>query len=142
MKFTLSFSEPENVTNPGQDGVQYAYPFKIVDSAFIGAPEECFRTREQRFIIGICRTRRVGWKRVSDADLPKILFEFGRRHIASLIAAHSLPSDYTIRCPMITTASHPDTQCPFDPAVIPSPSGLTIEIEQPKPPIGFHFKAD
>ena len=136
MRFTLTFSEPQDVTNPGQDGVQYSYPFTIVDSALIGAPEERSQTREHRFIIAISRTRQAGWH-IADADLPKILFEFGRRHIVGLIESHSLPDEYTIRCPMISTASHPETECSYDSAAIQSPTGLTIEVEQLKPPIGF-----
>jgi hypothetical protein len=137
--FTLTFSEPKNVTNPGQDGVQYSYPFAMVESSYIGSPEQRFQTREQRFISSISGTRLAGWH-FSDSDLPKILFEFGRRHIVSLIESRSLPEDYTIRCPMITNASHPETECRFDPNTIQSPAGFLIQVEQPKPPIGFNLK--
>jgi hypothetical protein len=140
MTFRLTFSEPQDVTNPGQDGVQYSFPFTIVDSTLIGAPEERSQTHEHRFIIGISRSRSVTWH-LSTADIPRILFEFGRRHLISLIQSHALPADYTIRCPMITTASHTESQCPFDPSAIRSPVGLTIQVEQPKPPIGFNFKS-
>lgn len=139
MTFSITFSEPQNVTNPDLDGVQYSYPFTIVDSAFIGAPEERSETHEHRFLIAISRSRLVGW-RISETDLPLILFEFGRRHIVSLIESHALPEDYIIHCPMISTTSHPESECRFDPSGIPSPIGLTIEVEQPMPPIGFSFK--
>lgn len=139
MTFTLTFSEPQDVTNPGQDGVQYSYPFTIVDSALIDSPEEQSQTHEHRFIISISRSRLVGWH-ISETDIPKVLFVFGRRHVVSLIESHALPADYTIRCPMITTASHPESDCRFAPNAIPSPNGLTIEVEQPKPPMGFNFR--
>jgi hypothetical protein len=115
--FTLTFSEPENVTNPGQDGVQYSYPFTMVESSYISTPEQRSQTQKRRFISSITGTRLAGWH-LSDSDLPKILFEFGRRHIVSLIESRSLPDDNTIRCPMITNASHPEPECPFDPVAI------------------------
>jgi hypothetical protein len=136
MTFTLTFSEPQDVTTPGQDGAQYSCVFTIVDSALIGTPEERSQTSERRFIIGMSRTRRAGWQ-ISDANLPKILFEFGKRYIVSLVESHALPEDYTIRCPMISIASHSESECRFDPAAIPSPVGFTIEVKQRKPPIGF-----
>ena len=139
MTFTLSFAAPQEVTNPGEDSVQYSYPFTIVESVFIDKPEERSRTREHRFIIGISRTRLAGWH-LDDADLPKILFEFGKRHVISLINSHGLPEDYTIRCATINTASHPESECPFEPSAISSPTGLVLDIEQPKPPIGFNVK--
>lgn len=139
MKFTLRFSEPQNVTNPDQDRVQYSFPFAMIDSAFIGRPEQRSQTRECRLIVGIWGSRLAPW-RIADADLPKILFEFGRRHIVRLIETGNLPSDSTIRGPMISTASHPDLSCPFDPALIDEPNGYFMEVEIPKPPIGFNFK--
>lgn len=139
MTFTITFSEPHDVTNRHQDWVQYSYPFTLVDSSLIGRPEEQSQTQERRFISGIFRSRRAGWH-ISDADLPKILFEFGRRHLVSLIESHQLPTDDTIRCPLLSFDSHPESACPFDPAAIQSPTGLTIEVEQPKPPMGFSCK--
>lgn len=136
MTFTLTFSEPHDVTNPGQDGVQYSYPFTIVDSAYIGAPEQRSQTHEHRFIIAISRTRLAGW-RISETDLPKVLFEFGKRHLVSLVESNTLPADDTIKCPMISTASHTESECPFDPASISSPVGLTVTVERSKPRIGF-----
>ena len=136
MIFTLTFSEPQDVTNPGQDGVQYSYPFTIVDSAYIGAPEQRSQTHEHRFIIAVSRTRLAGW-RIYETDLRKVLFEFGKRHLVSLVQSNTLPADHAIRCPLISTASHPESECPFDPAAIPSPVGHTITVERAKPRMGF-----
>ena len=136
MTFTLTFSEPQNVTNPGQDGVQYSYPFTIVDSDYTGAPEQRSQTHEHRFIIAASRTRLAGWH-ISESDLPKVLFEFGKRYVISLVQSNALTAEHTIRCPMISTASHPESECPFDPAAIPSPVGHTITVERAKPKIGF-----
>lgn len=140
MILKLIFGEPRDVTNPRQDGVQYLFPFTMIDSELIGTPEQRSLTQERRFIIRISRSRLTPW-RIAPANLPRILFEFGRRHIAGLIESRELPDGYTIRCPMVSTASHPDSSCPFDPALIPEPAGFTMEVEQRKPPMGFNFKS-
>ncbi|HEY6153569.1 MAG TPA: hypothetical protein VIW07_07525 [Candidatus Udaeobacter sp.] len=136
MIFTISFGEPENVTNPGQDGVQYSFPFSVIDSALIGAPEQTARTMTHRIIVPISRSRLVSWS-VQDDALIKILFEYGKRHVAYLVKSNDLPAEYTIRFPTITTVSHPDSVCPFDPAVIEEPTGASIAVERAKPQIGF-----
>ena len=137
MIFTITFGEPENVTNPGQDGVEYSFPFTIIDTALIGTPEQKSQTHEHRIIVPISRTRRAGWH-LSDSALVAILFEFGRRHLADIVRSHGIPSDYTLRFPTISTASHPDIPCPFDPEAIPTPTGFTMTVEQQRPRIGFH----
>jgi hypothetical protein len=136
MTLTITFSKPEDVTNPGQGRLQYSFPFSVVDSALIGAPEQRSQTHQHRVIVAISRTRRVGWH-LSDASLSKILFEFGRRYIATLIQSNTLPKANTIKCPIISTASHPESECPFDPDAIPSPIGHTFTVERAKPRIGF-----
>jgi hypothetical protein len=136
LELIIIFSQPNDVTRPGQDGVQYSFPFSVVDSALIGAPEQRSQTRHHRVIVAISRTRRNGW-RISDADLPKILFEFGKRHIAKLIHSNELPEVEKIISPMITNDSHPESECPFDPAMIPSPTGHIFTVERAKPTIGF-----
>jgi hypothetical protein len=137
MTFTITFQESENVTNPGQDGVQYSFPFIVVDSALVGTPEEKSQTQSRRIIVSISRSRLAAW-RLSDEDLAKVLFEYGKRHVADLVRSNRLSADHTIRCPTITTVSHPDLLCPFDPALIDEPAGVSINVEQQKPRIGFH----
>jgi hypothetical protein len=136
MIFTITFGEPENVTNPGQDGVQYSFPFTIVDSTLIGAPEEKAQTQSRRIIVPISRSRLAAWRFPEEA-LVKVLFEYGKRHVVALVKSNDLPAEYTIRYPTITTVSHPDSYCPFDPTVIEEPAGQSINVEQEKPRIGF-----
>ena len=136
MTFTITFDEPQNLTNPGQDGVQYSFPFTILDSALIGTPEQKSQTHEHRVIVPISRTRRAGWP-LSDLALIRVLFEYGRRHVSDIVRSSGLPPDYTLRFPTITPDSHPEMPCPFAPEAIPSPVGFTMTVEQLKPRIGF-----
>jgi len=139
MTFTITFEEPEDLTDLGQDGIQYSFPFTVVDSSLVGAPEEKSQTQERRIIVSISRSRLAGW-RCSDEALVKVLFEYGKRHIVALLKSNDLPAEYTIRFPTITTVSHPDSVCPFDPAMIDAPTGVSITVERGKPPIGFSAK--
>lgn len=136
MTFTITFGEPENVTNPGQDGIQYCFPFAVVDSALWGTPEQVFQTQNLRIIVPISRSRLAGW-RLSEDGIVKVLFEYGKRHLAALIKSNAFPSEYTIRYPTISTVSHPGSVCPFDSRVIETPAGFTMDVEVAKPRIGF-----
>jgi len=134
MTLTITFGEPEDVTNPGMDAIQYSFPFAVIDSALVGSPEQKSATRHHRIIVTITRSRLAGW-RLSADDLISALFELGKRHVAELAHSNSLPEENTIRLPTITTVSHP-SECPFDPGAIPSPAGFTITVEQARR-IGF-----
>jgi hypothetical protein len=136
MMFVITFGPPEDVTNPGQDGIQYSFPLTVVDTTLVGAPEEKAQTQARRVIVPISRSRLVTW-RLAKEDLIKVLFEYGKRHVVELAKSNALPKEYTIRFPTITTISHPNSTCPFDPGVIEKPTGASIHVEQEKPRIGF-----
>ena len=130
MKFRLKFSVPNEVTNPEQDGRQWEYPFVLVNIAFIDLPEEAAKTEEHRVIVPISRTRLAGWS-LSDSDLVKVLFEYGKRHVVACVVADELPaSEFTVRFPEITNDSYPETPCEFDPSRIPWPDGFEIIVER------------
>ena len=136
MTFRITFGEPEEVTTPGQDGVEYSFPFMVVDSSLVGAPEEKSQTQDRRIIVSISRSRLAAW-RLPKEDLIRVLFEYGKRHVAELAKTNQLATGYTIRFPTITTASHADSTCPFDAALIEAPQGASLTVEREKPPIGF-----
>src|SRR5439155_22009107 len=75
MMFIFMFGTPEDVTNPNQDGVQYSFPFTVVDSALVGAPEEKSQTQDRRVIVAMSRSRLVTW-RLAKEDLIKVFFEY------------------------------------------------------------------
>lgn len=136
MIYRLTFSEPVNVTNPGMDGVQWSFPFSIIDTSYIGTPEQAQKTSEHRIIVPISRSCLATW-RLSDHDAVKVLFEFGLRFLRNALTYPSRLSVFSIRHPMITTATH-ENVCPFDAGRIPEPEGYVFECELPKRSIGFH----
>lgn len=135
MTFHVTFSQPEDVTNPGLDGREYSFPFSIVDASLIGLPEEKSSTKSHRILLGICGSRLATWH-LTESELPKVLFEFAKRYLVELVRSRRLPTERTIKAPTITTVSHPGT-CPFDVNAIPAASGFSIDIEEQKPPMGF-----
>ena len=131
MNFRITFGAPKNVTNPGQDGFQWEFPFTLVNAAFVGMPEGISKTEEHRVIVPICRTRLAGWQLKGD-DLVRVLFEYGKRHVVDCVKADELPtSEFTIRYDEITNESHPETPCPFTPSRIPWPEGVQLTVPRP-----------
>lgn len=134
MKKTISFGDYENITNSGMDGMELSFPFTLVDSDLIGAPEEKSSTQDYRVIVSISDSRLRGWG-LSKDELPKVLFEYGRRFVEGHIREGTLPKQNTLRMRIITTASHPGG-FEFDLLRLRNPSGYRTEIEV-KRKIGF-----
>lgn len=136
MTYRLTFSAPEDVTNPGMDGIKWSFPFSIIDTRFIGSTEETLKTSQHRIIVPISRSCYAPW-RLSGSDVVKVLFEFGCQFLKTRLTEYSQLANYSIDHPMITTSSHEDG-CPFNPARIPEPKNHAFEFELPKTAIGFH----
>src|SRR5579862_6141519 len=119
MVYTVTFGEPQDVTTQGLDGDEYGFPFSVVESCLIGQPEQKSHTIEHRVIVSMSRNKRIIWRLEGEAQM-RVMFEFGKRYVAGLVKSKSLPppDQYTFRMPMLTTASHPEEVCPFDPDAI------------------------
>jgi hypothetical protein len=109
------------------DGVALSFPFTVVDSDRIGSSNEKFSTQHYRTIVSISDTRRKGWQ-LSDEDQPKVLFDYGKHFVQKNIESDSLPSDHTIRMPMITNASDPGA-CPLELSRLQMPGSITVQVE-------------
>lgn len=137
MTFTITFGEPQAMLNYGADYKGYVFPFTMIDSAFIGTPEETSHTSHRNVCV-TASPENSPWPRshLSESDLISALFYYGMRHITDLIRTNALPSENPIQMPMIHTGNAPD--CPLtDLSNIPSPSGWTFQVEQERT-MGFH----
>jgi hypothetical protein len=131
----IRFGEAQNVTNPGDDGVRFSFPFTVIDSCFLGAPEEEKETEHHRVNVFILDSRKQTWgfksRRANDdppePELMKVLFELGKRHVIELVKTGTLPKQNTILL-TISHASHPG-DLPFNPNAIVGPPGEPIEVE-------------
>ena len=131
MTFRIMFGTPEDVTNPSEVRAQWVFPFTIVNTAFIGMPEEIFKTEDHRIFVPISRFRLAGWD-LNGEDLVRVLFEYGKRHVIDCVKSDELPAtEFDIRYPEITPETHPQMPCPFNPKVIRLPDGLPLLVERP-----------
>ena len=128
--YTLTFQEPQAVPNRGADFRRYSYGFTIIDSAFIGTPEESAHLSYRSLWVTAC-PENTPWRgsHLSESDLMQVLFHYGVQHITELIRKDTLPTGNPIEMPMIYTSNTP--QCPItDIRNIPTACGHTIQVEQ------------
>ena len=127
MTYQFRYNRPEDVTPAGLDGREVSFPFSYVSTDLIGAPEVKTNTAQHRVIISISGSAAAVWN-LSEEDLLRVLFEHARRWLKGSLTKYYHFSSYTIRAPMITTASHPG-KCELDPARIPRTEGFVEEME-------------
>ncbi len=127
MKKVIRFAGFKDVTNPEMDGKAMSFPFSVLDCSLIGSPEEESSASSHRLIVSISGTRLAVWGLTGD-DLPKVLFEYGRRHIAGMVEKDTLPDNFTIRMPIITRDTHPGP-CPLELSRLGMPDHTEVIVE-------------
>lgn len=120
------FSDPRLLPTT-KDAFEYEFPFTVVDSSLIGAPEEESKTEIHTIKVSITRTLASMWK-LSQQDLVKVLFEYGKRHIVEKLKDGTLSDTEEL---WLSTSSHPK-KCPFNPARISNPSQASIIVSIPQ----------
>lgn len=123
MKHTIRFENPYQI-GPFRDAIDMIFPYSVVNSDLIGAPEETSSTRRFNLKVGISRTLAACWN-LQPGDLIKVLFEYGKRYVVQRLKDNTLTAEQEL---WLTTQNYP-TNCPFDPGRIPAPSGATIEVD-------------
>jgi hypothetical protein len=119
------FGKPDPLPKT-RDAVEYQFPFTVVDSSPTGAPEKESETKHI-VKVGISGVLDACW-RLSRPDLVKVLFEYGKRHIAEKLKGGTLSDKEELQ---ISGSSHPD-ECPFDPSMISDPSQASINVTIPE----------
>ncbi len=138
MTFTITFSEPKTVPNHGGDFRRFCYFFTIVDSAFVGTPEQTAQTKHRSLWV-TASPENSPWKgsQLSERNLIKALYHYGREYVLEHVQADTLPEDNPIEMPMIHTGTTP--QCPLsDLDNIPWPAGDTFDVERDRRITGFN----
>jgi len=110
--------------------IEFGFKFNVVDSSLIGAPEEKSETRDYFLKVGISETLAACWQ-LSDPDLFKVLFEYGKRYVIQKIKDGTLADEEEL---WLFTTSHPTT-CPFDPSRIELKEKVSFEVEIPEKPL-------
>lgn len=106
---TIQFANDEWLPRT-RDGIDYLLRYSFVDSEFVGKPDESFLTTQAHIVIGISGTLNSMWG-LSENNLRKVLFEYGKRHVETMISEGTLANQTELQ---LTTFSAP-AQCPFDP---------------------------
>jgi len=127
---TVTFYKSCNLSNRSRHATEYGFQFRVVDSSLLGTPEEISETRDYFLKVGITEILAASWG-LSDTDLFKVLFEYGKRHVIQKIKDGTLSEEEEL---WLSTASHPTT-CPFDPSRIEIKGEVSFEVEIPEKPI-------
>jgi hypothetical protein len=125
-KKTIKFEAPLPLART-RDAKDVWFGYTIINSSFIGTPEEDSKTEEYNLKVGVSRTLTSCWG-FNESELIKVLFEYGKRHIFQKLIDKTLVLDEELD---LTTANTP-TKCPFDPNRIDEPTGATYEKEIPE----------
>jgi hypothetical protein len=110
---TVRFSNPEWL--PVVTGLrkEYAVEYSIVDTRFVGEPDEASLTKTGRIVVGISSTLESKWG-LDTETLERVLFEYAKRHIKGKVFDNTLSTYEEIQ---LTSLNAPD-ECPFDPTLI------------------------
>ncbi|MHC1574408.1 MAG: hypothetical protein ACXQTY_01185 [Candidatus Methanogasteraceae archaeon] len=126
----VRFGKPEPLPK-NRDAVEYQFPFTVVDSSLIGSPEEESETKQHSIKVCITGVLVACWRSralLSRPDLVKVLFEYGKRHIAEKLEGGTLSDKEEL---YLSTSNYPD-ECPFDPSMISDPSQASINVTIPE----------
>jgi len=123
MKNKIEFKSPIALGKT-RDATDYLFQYDLVDSTFVGRPEEQNRTSHFDIKVGGTRSLLACWD-LNEADLIKVLFEYGKRHIVQKLKDGTLSDEEEL----LLSTSTAEVPCPFDPSRIQSPTGTTIEVD-------------
>jgi hypothetical protein len=129
----LRFGESETIPTGGKDcHCWYRIPFSVVDSDFIGSPEEDYKASKHTLDVKITPTERAGWN-FSEPDLKKVMFEIGRREIMKKASRKELSNREEVS---VNRRNHSEALS-FIPSRIDKLDGAEFIIEKESRRIGF-----
>jgi hypothetical protein len=132
MRRRLTYSEAQEVTNPGQDSRSYLFPLTVVPSDLEAAPEHAQVTTDHRLIVTVTNNRLPAWH-LAEPELIKVLWEIGHRTVAEKIKT-LMPLTRDLKV-LVSTESH-GRDCPFAPSRIEYPEQKTFDVNE-EPRIGY-----
>lgn len=109
-----------------RDGRDYLLHFSYVDSKLFDKPEEEFYSKNGRIVIGISGTLQAIWG-YQNANLRKVLFGYGKRHVENMISEGALVEQTEIQL----TSTNAPQKCPFDPVRINLSFNKPFEVKLP-----------
>ena len=114
------------------DAKSILFRYSIVDTAFVGSVDESSHIQNNDVTIKISRNIEKNWK-LEQTDLEKVLFEYGKRHVAYKVKTDTLIPHEQIDLQTYTTP----IICPYDPNKITISFGKSSKFPIERP-FGFH----
>lgn len=129
MKKTIFSRQSSHIPSKGRT-TEYRFLFSIVDSSLIGTPEERSKTSDYFIRVGVTKSLECSWD-LTEPELIKVLFEYGKRHFIEKLKDGTLSESEEL---LLDTHSV-EIPCPFDPNCISDPESSKIEVELVGPEI-------
>jgi hypothetical protein len=120
---TLTFIGFENIPKAG-DYTDIRFDFSIVDTSFVGTPEEGNNTSEVEVLVRISRTLEAIWT-LAPSQLDKVSYEFAKRHLQDKVSDGTDTPDERIDL----NTSTAERECPYNPERISMTPGSRYEVE-------------
>ena len=123
MDKSLFFDEPKEVFS-GRDRREFVFPFRVVDTALIGAPEEESQSKHYKVKVDVSRTLETCWG-LDEGNLIKVMYEYGKRHVVQKLKDGTLGD----REELFLSTYNTEQPCPFNPERIEQPAGASVRLE-------------
>lgn len=109
-----------------RDGSLYVFEFALVDSAFVGKPEEKFNATEHKILVYITGRIEGSWMhRQPQIDFMKVCYEFAKRELMQKVKDGTISKRQELEITSINSSN----ECPFDSERIEMAVGEFIEFE-------------
>lgn len=123
---SVKFETPQDVTNPGHDGMKIKFPFQVIE------PGQCARrdkVTEHSMVVDIVGTLLATWGFERSGSDPQsvasYLFEYAREAVVEKLVEGSLTQHHEIS----VHGANESYQNPFDPNKLTEPDGAVCEID-------------
>lgn len=138
MNWTIRFQQPSSLPS-NTLAIIWLFPFTVVDSSLIGAPEENYRTSPHQIRVtasiqlvhawGFIFSTSIEDNEQTERDrynLMKVMFEYGQRYIIRKLGdTGKLETEEKLAL----TITNTEAPCPFDPSRIQNPVDVTYEVK-------------
>lgn len=109
-----------------RDGSLYVFEFALVDSAFVGKPEEKFNATEHKILVYITGRIEGSWMhRQPQINFMKVCYEFAKRELMQKVKDGTISKRQELEITSINSSN----ECPFDSERIEMAVGEFIEFE-------------
>jgi hypothetical protein len=119
---TITFLYLEPLLQRG-DAIEIRFHFSLIDTSLVDTPEEPKEISYHTIVVKMSRSRQAMWN-LQPAQLKKIMYEYGKRHLDRLVADGKVAVSEMLNLSTSTTPR----ECPYDPSRITMTPGRSYEV--------------